>query len=234
MFRCAFSEVTFVLMRDIWGSSFRRVCCRGASVLLQWTGPNRPSASRYRTPFPKLERRIGGWGRRMAPTLPSLGDDTDMPSPPGGLPANPPSRFVVSDSPESAPNRPCPDRPIRVLVADDEPVIRRTLAMMLETKGYQVELAASADEALALMNTALPDVALVDWKMPGGGESVVRALLGRPDFTGTILLVSGSMDDRATPFADKGVIRVRKPFSYPRLVDMVDMAGRGCLPVGAG
>jgi two-component system, OmpR family, phosphate regulon response regulator PhoB len=124
-------------------------------------------------------------------------------------------------------SQPVPSRSLLVLVADDEPVIRRTLAMMLERKGHRVELAASADQALAALDDAVPDVALVDWMMPGSGEAVVQALLARPGFDGTVFVVSGSMDHDSTPFADRGVIRVRKPFSYPRLVEMVESVGPG-------
>ena len=41
-----------------------------------------------------------------------------------------------------------PERPTRILVVDDEEQIRRALKSILSTRGYTLEMAATADEAL--------------------------------------------------------------------------------------
>jgi len=63
------------------------------------------------------------------------------------------------------------DAPIRVLIADDEPAIREALADLFagEENLELVAVARDADEAIELAGRTLPDVALVDVKMPGGG-----------------------------------------------------------------
>ncbi|HJR18739.1 MAG TPA: EAL domain-containing protein, partial [Actinomycetota bacterium] len=63
------------------------------------------------------------------------------------------------------------DAPIRVMVADDEAVIRDTLAELVASDPALelVGSARNADEAIAVAEATHPDVALVDVRMPGGG-----------------------------------------------------------------
>ena len=65
----------------------------------------------------------------------------------------------------------------RVVIADDESIIRLDLKEMLEGDGYLVVgEAARGDDALALINEHRPDLALLDMKMPGlDGIEVARA-----------------------------------------------------------
>ncbi|HEX9182991.1 MAG TPA: sigma-54 dependent transcriptional regulator [Burkholderiales bacterium] len=56
---------------------------------------------------------------------------------------------------------------LQVLVIDDEPAIRQMLTLMLMRAGYEVEAAASAEEASARLAKGEFDVALCDIKMPG-------------------------------------------------------------------
>jgi DNA-binding NtrC family response regulator len=65
-----------------------------------------------------------------------------------------------------------------ILVVDDEKNIRRTLRMVLESEGYSVEEAGSAEEALARLDGGGFDAVLLDVKLPGasGIEALSRAL----------------------------------------------------------
>ncbi len=70
---------------------------------------------------------------------------------------------------------------IRVIVADDEHLIREALVALLELTGdiEVVGQAASGDEALALARRLAPDVAVLDLQMPGpSGTEVAAALPG--------------------------------------------------------
>ena len=65
----------------------------------------------------------------------------------------------------------------RVLVADDEPQIRRTLAINLRARGYQVDLAATGEEALKAVADQQPDVVVLDLGLPGvDGLQVIQGL----------------------------------------------------------
>lgn len=89
--------------------------------------------------------------------------------------------------------------PIRVLVADDEEVIRLALAEVIE-RADGIELVASAkdaDEAIRIASLRRPDVALLDVRMPsGGGPRAAREIRWRSPATRLIAL-SAHADDRS-------------------------------------
>ena len=55
----------------------------------------------------------------------------------------------------------------RILVVDDEYLIRWTLEQNLTKEGYEVILAGSGEEALVKVGEEAPDIVLLDIKMPG-------------------------------------------------------------------
>ncbi len=115
-----------------------------------------------------------------------------------------------------------------VLVADDEPMIRESLSRVLEARGHEVDAVGVAGDARDAIRRRLPDVAIVDWKMPGGGEAVVRELLDTPDFQGHVIIISGAQEEEfPSSLMDRGVTRLRKPFSFPRLVALVENGAEG-------
>jgi two-component system, OmpR family, phosphate regulon response regulator PhoB len=64
-----------------------------------------------------------------------------------------------------------------VLVVEDEPQIQELVAVNLEHIGHKVLRAASAEEAEAAIRTALPDVLVLDWMLPGeSGLAFARRL----------------------------------------------------------
>jgi EAL domain-containing protein (putative c-di-GMP-specific phosphodiesterase class I)/CheY-like chemotaxis protein len=91
------------------------------------------------------------------------------------------------------------DGAIRVLVADDETVLRTALADLVGSD-YDFELvgvAKDAQEAIELAEATRPDVALVDVRMPqGGGLRVAEELRKRQP--ATRVLAHTAVDDRAT------------------------------------
>ncbi|MBC7781939.1 MAG: response regulator [Proteobacteria bacterium] len=67
-----------------------------------------------------------------------------------------------------------------VLVVDDDPLILVTVGDGLRRVGYEVWSAAGGQEAMALTQQTMPDVALVDMRMPGmSGLELAEALLDR-------------------------------------------------------
>lgn len=82
---------------------------------------------------------------------------------------------------------------IRVVIADDDDMLRSLLVEVLETDGrFEVaRTAASAPEAVEAVARARPDVALLDVRMPGGGVMAAQQIrdldlaLGRGSSAGT-------------------------------------------------
>jgi PAS domain S-box-containing protein len=116
----------------------------------------------------------------------------------------------------------------RVLLVDDEDVVRETLAASLEEAGFAVLAAGSGAEALALLDAGeAVDALVTDLAMPGiGGLAVIReAHARRPDLPAVLLTgyageaahlaVSGGLPG--------GLLLLRKPVSAAQLVDRIEM-----------
>jgi len=65
----------------------------------------------------------------------------------------------------------------QILIVDDDPLLRRSLAVSLDQTGYQSVTAGSAEEALAAVTTHTPDLILLDIGLPGmDGLQALHAL----------------------------------------------------------
>ena len=101
----------------------------------------------------------------------------------------------------------------RVVIADDESIIRLDLKEILEGDGYLVVgEAARGDDALAMIRELEPDLALLDIKMPGmDGIEVARELKGSN--TVVVLLTAFSQRALIESARDAGVVAyLVKPF----------------------
>ena len=68
----------------------------------------------------------------------------------------------------------------QVLIIDDNAMARETLAALLTGSGYDISLAASGAEGIALAEKIIPDVILLDVMMPGmDGYEVCRIIRTR-------------------------------------------------------
>ncbi len=107
----------------------------------------------------------------------------------------------------------------RVVIADDESIIRLDLKEILEADGYVVVgEAARGDDALTLIREHRPDLALLDVKMPGlDGIEVARALKGGS--TTVVLLTAFSQRTLIEGARDAGVAAyLVKPFRSSELL----------------
>jgi two-component system KDP operon response regulator KdpE len=112
-----------------------------------------------------------------------------------------------------------PSRPVRVLVVDDEPQIQRALASVLRARGYDVELASSAEEALAITAERTPELIILDLTLPGmSGLEACRRL--REWYAGPILILSvRNADEDKIAALDLGADDyLTKPFSTGELL----------------
>lgn len=71
----------------------------------------------------------------------------------------------------------------QILVADDEPIVRRSLKMLLEHDGHKVLAVESGEAALAQLAQGRFDLVITDFSMPGmhGDQLVARIRAIRPD-----------------------------------------------------
>ena len=111
----------------------------------------------------------------------------------------------------------------RVLVADDEPHIRRVLSTILSKSGYVVDEAESGTAALELWHAAQAyDAVLLDLMMPGAtGLEVLETIRSGEHGIHTpviILTAKGQDADRDAAFAAGADDFMTKPFSPKKLV----------------
>ena len=66
---------------------------------------------------------------------------------------------------------------MRVLIVDDEPLVKRVLTHCLEREGYAVDCACNGEAALERIRAQSPDLLITDVNMPGmSGEDLCRAI----------------------------------------------------------
>ena len=98
---------------------------------------------------------------------------------------------------------------IRVLVADDQAVVRQGVVLLLSTSG-DIEVAAEAGDGLEALRLALelrPDVALVDLRMPGlDGAQVTERIVQAGTGTRVLILTTYADDDAVLPALRAGAV----------------------------
>ena len=112
---------------------------------------------------------------------------------------------------------------MRILVVDDEPQLRRALERALKLEGYEVELAADGDQALAAAAGARPDAIVLDVLMPKrDGLEVCRALRSQGDRTPVLMLTArDAVRDRVDGLDAGADDYVVKPFALEELLARV-------------
>jgi two-component system, OmpR family, KDP operon response regulator KdpE len=119
----------------------------------------------------------------------------------------------------------------RVLVVDDEPQIRRTLAINLRARGYQVDLAATGEEALKAAANQHPDVVVLDLGLPGiDGLQVIHGLRGWTQVPIIVLSVREREADKVAALDAGADDYVTKPFGINELLARLRAAIRRATP----
>ena len=117
---------------------------------------------------------------------------------------------------------------IRVLIVDDEPLIRWSLAETLTDRGYIVtEAADAAATRLAIADTAdRPDVVLLDYRLPDSNDlGLLRTIRHDAPDTQVILMTAHGTPEMAKAALELGAYRVvSKPFAVQELAALVSEA----------
>ena len=114
--------------------------------------------------------------------------------------------------------------PVRILVAEDEALIRMDLVEMLQEAGYEVVAqATNGEEAIALATEHQPDLAILDVKMPVlDGISAAEKIIS---IAPVLMLTAFSQKELVDRARDAGVMAyVVKPFTIGDLVPAIEIA----------
>jgi DNA-binding response OmpR family regulator len=118
------------------------------------------------------------------------------------------------------------DEPATILVVEDDAATRTFLADNLTADGYELLVAENARDALRILETQFPDLALIDIGLPdASGFEVLRrvrqadGVVSRIDPTTPLVLLTGRDGelDRVRGFERGADDYICKPFSYPEL-----------------
>jgi AmiR/NasT family two-component response regulator len=117
---------------------------------------------------------------------------------------------------------------IRVVVAEDEAIIRLDLRETLENAGYEVVAdTGRGDEAVKLVSEHKPEVVILDIKMPGmDGIQVAREIAATED-TAVVILTAFSQRELIDEAVDAGALAyLVKPYQQSDLVPAIEIARR--------
>ncbi len=108
----------------------------------------------------------------------------------------------------------------RILIVDDEENIRLVLRTLLKRHGYEVEAAASGEEALPLVESFGPDVVLADVRMPKMGGLDLLAMLRAKGHDATVIVMSayGNIDQAIDAMKAGAYDYIQKPFKNDEVV----------------
>ncbi len=114
----------------------------------------------------------------------------------------------------------------RILVIDDEEVIRKALSRYLEAEGYEVLLARDGKEGLARFSEGGVDLALVDLMMPEvSGHDVVKAMRKQaPDALAIIMTAYGTIPSAVDAIRSGAYHYVTKPFELDEIGTLIKKA----------
>ena len=185
--------------------------------------PNAEGGATFVIELPVGRSGSGPGGARRA-------DVTEPQAPPAPVPSTqPPAEepHPVGASPVAPPPAaPATDRPLRVLVLDDEPSIRDLLGRIVKRHGHEAILAETGPVALDVVRSDPPDVILCDHRMAGmsGTEFLAEVMEIDPRLAGRFAFMSGDvLNPELRAFAEaRGVRLLAKPFDVAAVGSVVD------------
>ena len=116
------------------------------------------------------------------------------------------------------------DAPRRVLIADDDPAIRRLLETLIRREQIGVDSASDGSEAIALLEKNEYGVILLDLMMPNvNGFGVIEWLRSNPRQEKAVVFVISAYADGAIKQVDTGVVAgvIHKPFDVSDVASLI-------------
>lgn len=115
---------------------------------------------------------------------------------------------------------------IRVVIAEDEAIIRLDLRETLEEEGYEVVgETGRGDEAVELVRSLRPDLAILDIKMPGLDGLTAARIISDERICGVLVLTAFSQREVVEQARDAGALAyLVKPFQKSDLIPAIEVA----------
>ncbi|MUH52612.1 MAG: response regulator, partial [Actinobacteria bacterium] len=115
---------------------------------------------------------------------------------------------------------------IRVVIAEDEAIIRLDLKETLEEEGYDVVgETGRGDKAVELVRELRPDLAILDIKMPGMDGLAAAALINAERLCGVLILTAFSQREIIEQARDSGALAyLVKPYQKSDLIPAIEVA----------
>lgn len=112
----------------------------------------------------------------------------------------------------------------KILIVDDQKGVRRLLEELFKKDGWEVQLAADGKEAVERAEEFLPDIILMDMKMPNmNGLEASRIILEKFSDLDIIMMTAYGEMDIVKDALDSGVKRcITKPFDIINLRDTIN------------
>jgi len=115
----------------------------------------------------------------------------------------------------------------RILLVDDEVSIQRALGPLLRSRGYDVEVAVSGEEALAILRTQPPDLIVLDLGLPDiNGVEICRRVRETSPVPIVVLSARGAEGDKVSLLDLGADDYVTKPFGPEELLARIRVALR--------
>jgi len=115
-------------------------------------------------------------------------------------------------------------RRLRVFIVDDDRDLAESLALAVEGRGYEVEVAHSGEEAIERYRQRDFDIAFMDVRLPGknGVESFLEIRDIRPE--ARVVMITGYLMEELRQQAEEHGVQgvLQKPFSPRRLFDILE------------
>ncbi len=117
-------------------------------------------------------------------------------------------------------------RPKKVLIAEDEALIRLDLVELLTEEGFEVVgQAANGEEAVKLARELEPDLIIMDVKMPGMDGITAAEVIGEERIAPILMLTAFSQSELVERARDAGVMGyLVKPFGANEVVPAIEVA----------
>lgn len=117
---------------------------------------------------------------------------------------------------------------LKVLIVDDEPLMRLSMLDALEGIGCEVMAAATGTEGLTILGTRQFDIVITDLRLPGAdGLTILKACKERSPTTEVILITAhGSVDTAVGAIKLGAYDYITKPFQMDELLLIVERVGK--------